>query len=148
MTLLSAEPAGEAALGLGSALLDLAVRSIDLLQGLAAGVLAVLIELALGVGHFLLGFLGLRGEVSILLGWYTWWLEKRERGGIGRKSKRISYPHDHPPERSSYIGRYSTYSIVELCASLGAPFLGVLLHLVALAWQLALELGRGAREIT
>jgi len=49
--LLATEPAGDAALGLGRALLDLTVCGIDLL----AGILAVLLELALGIGHFLLG---------------------------------------------------------------------------------------------
>jgi hypothetical protein len=53
--LLATEPAGDAALGLGRALLDLTVCGIDLL----AGILAVLLELALGIGHFLLGLVSL-----------------------------------------------------------------------------------------
>lgn len=60
--LLSAsEPAGDAALGLGGALLNLAVHGVDLLHRLAAGFLAILLELVLGIGNFLPGLLSLQG---------------------------------------------------------------------------------------
>jgi hypothetical protein len=59
--LATSEPAGDAALGLGGALLDLAVRGVDLLHRLTASVLTVLLELVLGIGNFLPRFLGLWG---------------------------------------------------------------------------------------
>jgi hypothetical protein len=64
--LLAAEPAGEAALGLSGALLDLAVRGVNLLQRLMAGVFAVLLELVLSIRDLLAGGLSLRGGLTTL----------------------------------------------------------------------------------
>jgi len=65
--LFSAEPAGDAALGLGGFILNLFVKSIDLLQGFGLGILGICLNVALGRGELLVGLGNSRVELCASL---------------------------------------------------------------------------------
>lgn len=135
-SLLPAEPAREAALGLAGLLLDLLVELVDLLDGGILGVLCVVcglglafLELGLGLGE-LLGRSLCQWSVAEIC------LDPRGWGGLIARST-----------AGSRIRRGKTYSLVELGTSLFARGLCLLLVLLAPAGQLSLDLCGGLVDV-